>query len=343
MKTLYLLTDYKNYFSSKYPSDPYRSGMNKLLLSRCFYELGFEVIYLNFSEIDFKSEIYKHKIFLYSSSEDINGFYKDYIEDILFGLDLSGAILIPDFKYFRAHHNKVFMEILRDLSDVNEIKNIKSKYFGTLQDAIKTITDKSDSYVIKKSSGATSLGVYKSNKLKDFRKIIKRVSSTRNLFYDLWDEIRAIRRKGYVKESRFRKKFIIQNLIDGLQNDWKVLIFGNKYYVLFRKVRDNDFRASGSGKLEYKEELPEGLLEYSEKIYNYFKVPNISLDIGCNGKEYFLFEFQSLYFGTYTLEYSPFYYIKENGCWNIKHEKSFLEKEYANSVIHYLKKQNIII
>lgn len=135
----------------------------------------------------------------------------------------------------------------------------------------------------------------------------------------------------------------MQNLIEGLKNDWKVLVFGNKYYVLFRKVRDNDFRASGSGKFEYREKIPEGFLDYCEKIYNYFDVPYSSFDIGYNGKEFFLFEFQMIYFGTYTLEFSPFYYIRENGNWNIKYETSVIEKEYAISVNTYLNKPNINI
>lgn len=156
MKTLYLLTDYKNYFDSKYPSNPYRSGMDKIMLSKYFSELGYKVNYLNFSDINFGNETYKDKIFLYSSSEDINGYYKDYIEDLLLGLCLSGAILIPDFKYFRAHNNKVFMEILRDLSNLNDIKNIKSKYLGTLEDAISVIANKDDHFTIKTYSGATS-------------------------------------------------------------------------------------------------------------------------------------------------------------------------------------------
>jgi len=44
-----------------------------------------------------------------------------------------------------------------------------------------------------------------------------------------------------------RSKFIVQEFIPDLSNDWKVLVFWDKYYVLRRKNRPNDFRASGSG------------------------------------------------------------------------------------------------
>ena len=340
MNNIYLLTDYKGYFSSKYTANPYRSGMDKKLLSEFFKDNGYNAIFLSYPEIDFRDNDYKNEIFLYTSSEDIGGYYKDYIEDILLGLELRGAKLIPDYKYFRAHNNKVFMEILRDISDNMDIHNIKSKYFGTKEDAEKYIEDKNKNFVIKTFSGATSIGVTSSKNQNDFEDKIKRVSKPKNLFYDTWDFVRAIKHKGYIKESHNRKKFIVQNMIEGLKNDWKVLIFGKKYYVLYRGVRDNDFRASGSGKFEYIEKLPEGFLDYCEKIYNFFNVPNLSIDIGFDGKQFYLFEFQAIYFGTHTLDTSPYYYIKKNNKWEIIYEKSIVEKEYVNSVIYYLNNKN---
>ena len=78
----------------------------------------------HFFEIDFRKESYKNKWVIYQSSEDPELHYKDYIEDVLLTLKIQGAKLIPNFDYFRAHHNKVFMEFLRDVLPINEIKNI---------------------------------------------------------------------------------------------------------------------------------------------------------------------------------------------------------------------------
>ena len=36
--------------------------------------------------------------------------------------------------------------------------------------------------------------------------------------------------------------------------------------MVFRGNRDNDFRASGSGKLNFETELPKGLLDYAKNI-----------------------------------------------------------------------------
>ena len=125
MRKIILLTDYQGRFSSKMPTVPYMSGMDKDLLKNEFIKRGCTVEYLNYPDLDFRNGDYKKAFVLYTSSEDDDLFYKSYIEDIIFGLELQGAYTIPSFKYLKAHHNKVFMEILRDQSNLQKIKTIK--------------------------------------------------------------------------------------------------------------------------------------------------------------------------------------------------------------------------
>ena len=111
MKKIYLLTDYKGHFGSKHDAIPYRSGTDKNLLQKYFSEYGFKTVFLGFSEVDFRKMDFKNKYVLYTSSEDVGCHYKSYIEDIVYGLHLQGAQLIPGYKWLQAHNNKVFMEI----------------------------------------------------------------------------------------------------------------------------------------------------------------------------------------------------------------------------------------
>jgi hypothetical protein len=166
----------------------------------------------------------------------------------------------------------------------------------------------------------------------------KKISRTKHLINELWDFGRSIKHRGYKKESLYRKKFIIQNYIPIQTNDWKILIYGSKYYVLCREVRDNDFRASGSGKFIFREDIPSGLLNFAEEIFKHFEVPNLSIDLAFDGMDFFLLEFQALYFGTTTIEKSPFYFFRKNGDWRIVKEKSELEREYVASVISFIEK-----
>ena len=87
------------------------------------------------------------------------------------------------------------------------------------------------------------------------------------------------RKMGYVPYSMHRQKFLVQEFIPGLQGDFKVLVYWDRYYVVSRNNRPGDFRASGSGLLTWPEDPPGGLLEYAQRVFNHFRVPMISLDI----------------------------------------------------------------
>jgi glutathione synthase/RimK-type ligase-like ATP-grasp enzyme len=336
MKKIILLTDYRGFFESKYTAKPYNSGMNKLLLEKYFNENNFEIQFLSFSEIDFRKKELNNSVILYTSSEDTGLYYKSFIEDIILGLTLSGVRVIPEFKFLRANSNKVFMEILRDQVHCDNLKNIRSAHFGCIEELLNTSNILPEISVMKPAAGAMSRGVGLAKSKSELIQTSKIISRSRNLFREYWEIGRSVKYSKYTKESRHRMKFIVQNFIPGLSNDWKILIYGNKYYALYRKNRANDFRASGGGLLSYKEELPGGMLDFSKMVYDEFKVPNLSIDVAYDGKQFYLIEFQTLYFGTYTLEFSPFYFIQERGQWVRKIEKSILEQVYAESVSGFI-------
>jgi glutathione synthase/RimK-type ligase-like ATP-grasp enzyme len=335
MIPIYILTDYKSRFETKYTSIPYRSGQNKDLLKKAFEGKGIQVNFINFPEISFRDNL-KNKYFLYCGSEDQSGFYKSYIEDVVFGLEKAGAIVIPSFIYLKAHHNKIFMEILRDLSLEEEIKNIKSLYFGSFEEIKNYKKNILWPVVFKPAYGSMSKGVGLAKNMFELKKLIKKSSRTYNFLGEIKDIIRKKIYTGYIPDSKYRKKFIIQTFIPNISGDWKILIYGNKYFILKRKNRNNDFRASGGGLLSYERQIPNGLLDFAEKVFKTFSVPNISLDIGYNGKEFYLFEFQFIYFGTYTIEHSDFYFIKRNNVWTLIEKKSVLEEVFAESIANYI-------
>jgi hypothetical protein len=339
MNKINILLDYKNRFESKYSAIPYRSGFNLDLLSECFKKMEVTVSYFNYPDLDFRNKDYHSEVFLYCSSEDKDGFYKSYIEDLVFGLKMSGAIIIPDYIYLKAHNNKIFMEIIRDILLNQNTKTIESKYFGTIEELKKynNYYNLGD-YVVKPALGSMSKGVSQG---KDFNETLlksKNVSKSPLHSGEFIDFLRKYKYSGYIRDSRFRRKFLIQNKIRNLNGDWKVLVFWDKYYALKRKNRPNDFRASGSGQLSYCRELPDGLLSYAEQVYQNLNVPNLSIDIGFDGENFFLLEFQAFYFGTYTLEKSDFYFKNSESGWVICEGTSVIEEEYARSVCLYIKK-----
>lgn len=342
MKKIILLTDYKKRFGSKHYDTPYRSGFDKSLLIKYFNEQEYEPIFRNFSEIDFSIDNFKDVIILYTSSEDHGYHYKSFIEDIVFGLELQGAKVIPKFKYLRANNNKVFMEILREQIIGNTW--LKAKYYGTFEELEYNLNNIKYPVVIKASAGASGKGVFLAHSNNELIKIAKKISRTRNFYNEILDYGRHIKHKGYIQESKYRNKIIIQNFVPNLKNDWKVLVYADKYYILYRGNRKKDFRASGSGLFKFIKDIPNGLLDYAKIIFDKFNLPNISMDIAHDGMSFYLLEFQAVYFGTTTLEKSPFYFELVEGKFELRLEKSELEKEYVKSIVAYIKRmyENII-
>ena len=137
-------------------------------------------------------------------------------------------------------------------------------------------------------------------------------------------------------QSSARRKIVVQNFIDGLSCDYKVLVFGSKYYVLQRGVRPGDFRASGSGLFEFPQELSNGFLDFARQVYESFDVPFISMDIAQKGNEFYLIEFQFVAFGTYTLEKANWHFECSGNSWQKIASNDNLEQEFCNAIDRYI-------
>ena len=294
----------------------------------------------SFRNINVRKDNYQGQYILYQSSEDLELHYKDYIEDILLGLALQGAYLIPDFPKFRAHHNKVFMEILRDMCPSPVIKNVVSWGYGTLEDFKKDLHQLPVELVIKPASGARSLGVRLVRGSAAQLRCARRISRSVSFMEWVKNIINNMIQKNYREKSIHRRKFVVQELIPGLAGDYKILVYGEKYYGLYRENRKKDFRASGSGKFYYRKDLPEGLLDFAEQVIKIFDVPFISLDIAFSQGKFYLIEFQFISFGNYTLEKSSHYFARRNGKWVCTEEQPNLEREFVRSVVKYIETRN---
>jgi glutathione synthase/RimK-type ligase-like ATP-grasp enzyme len=332
-----LLTDYKGFFSSKQKAQFYRGGLNLGKVASYFSAQGIAVEVVPFHELNTVSINKDETILLYTSSEDKFGFYKSYIEDIIFDLEQQGFNVLPSYAFLKAHNNKVAMELLRMRSGLASIQTIQTRTFGTLEDLKMEAQHFNYPVVIKPASGAMSKGVAKADYADELIRVAKRISRTLMPFHDIKELLRKIKYRSYYRrESFFRAKFVVQNLIEGLSNDWKVLVYGDKCFALCRNNRPNDFRASGSGLFIFRKDLPDGMLDFALTVRRHFKVPHISLDIGFDGQKFHLIEFQFLHFGTTTLEKSPHYYQLEGSEWKLIKGKSELEQIFVDSIVDYL-------
>lgn len=339
MKKIIAICDYKGRFGSKHYDNPYRSGMDKKLLVQFFNVYGYEPEFVKCCDLDFNRNDLNGTPVIYTSIEDIGYHYKSFIEDIVYGLENSGAVVIPSYKHLRANNNKVFMEILRKLN----IKDYSpaSWVFGSYEDAVTHIHEIKFPCVIKESEGASGSGVFLAGNENEFHSIIRKVSKTRYPKEDFRDHLRKYRHQGYIMDSRYRSKFIIQEYISELTNDWKIYLMGKRLYIMRRPIlKGRGIKASGGGYENYfygmNANAPEGLFDYAEKIAKSLNVPNISLDIGFKNNVFVLFEFQSVYFGTASIVFSDGYYSKEGNTWKYVIERLEIEKVYVDGIISHL-------
>jgi hypothetical protein len=341
---LMALTDYKGRFGSKHFDQPYRSGMDREKLKELFLNKGVELVFIPFASA-WSHNFERNLHFIYTSSEDDGYLYKSYIEDIVFGLSQRGMVPVPGYEHLRANNNKGFMEFLRAETGDDRLNSIQTKFFGTLEELHSQIHDFSYPVVVKKAAGASGRGVFKASNSKELLAAAMKVSGSRSFFVDIKDWLRSKRHKGYELDSRFRHKFIVQNFIPELKNDWKVYWFNGELYVFFRPIfPSRDFIASGGGydNYAYDEEAtkPQGFFEFVEHIMNFFHVPHASLDIAFDGFRFHLLEIQFVYFGTAGIPYSKGYYKKLLGKWVFVEMKRDIEEVYVSSVVSFLKNEH---
>lgn len=335
MNKFLILKDYRDHFYSSTTSRG--ASMNLDKVARGLEALGNEVTIKNFAELNFAAESYSGVRVIYQSAEDPSLFYKDYIEDVLLGLVMQGAVLIPDFNKFRAHHNKVFMEILRDLTPKLPRTGVSSRGFGTFEEYRRYFHYAGLPIVLKGSEGSKSRRVRLAKSRSEMDASAKSLSSTPtaiNVYWylkNLWDH------KGFSHTSSHRKKFIVQPYVSNLTGDYKIVIYAAKYFVLRRENRPNDFRASGSGRLCFPEMVDERILNFAKITKECFNTPFMSIDVCFNGEQCYLLEFQFVSFGQYAVDGSSWNFRYVDTGWRRVEEKTTAEDEFIIAIDEFAK------
>jgi glutathione synthase/RimK-type ligase-like ATP-grasp enzyme len=349
MKRLIILTDESLQFLISIPDLKNYISMDVNKIRRYFTDRDYEVVVQKFSSLDLTID-YKGVYFIYQTSESPGAFYKHYIEDLIYFLEQNGAIVLPNHELIKAHHNKVFMELMKSKFADESLKSIKSWCFGSWVDARNY--NSTFPAVIKQSSSSGSAGVFLAMNRKEYLLMIRKAGNVvvaQSIAGVFIYKIKILIKKLIKFLSPSKRKFlefytspvstsiIVQPFIKGLHGDYKVLIFGCRYYTLYRQNRKNDFRASGSGRFyDVPLEEHEGLLNYARKLTKEIDFPLFGMDIAFDGKDYHLLEFQVIHMGTPPLQRSNYWHEFHDGKW-IKYDgTSDLEEEFSRSIHEYI-------
>ena len=271
-------------------------------------------------------------IFLYASSQYKQ--YKDYIEDILLYIVNAGGKIIPNFHLFRSHENKSYQEFYKYQRN---IKSPKFNIVGTYEEGLRIFENADYPIIGKTVDGFGSRGVRQINNIIEGKKFIKKNMSS-GVHLNAAGLRNFARRFKYKNQyPRKRGKILLQEKINDVNHDWKILIFGNDYFCLKRSVRKNDFRASGSGNFDF-EAVPSNIvLGFAYDVKNKLDTPWVSLDIIEKGENCYLIEYQALHFGLSTLINNRYLYeYDENkNDWTKKLKENECEFYFAKALKYY--------
>lgn len=115
------------------------------------------------------------------------------------------------------------------------------------------------------------------------KRAVKRSITRKDHPDTLWQRGRRAARnwmKNFLVSHRESGYVLFQRFIDGNAHDTRVTVIGNRAFVYQRDTRDNDFRASGSGKNTYldSQQIPQDMVKEAFKICSTINAQTMALD-----------------------------------------------------------------
>lgn len=321
---------FRGYFGQSLPT-PQSLDVN--ILTQEFAKYGYEAAICDLETLA-NDGIEVESYYLLGSHQ--NPDIKAYYDDVVSCLFAESNICIPAMPYILAHENKGMQALLNQKLNLGMPKQIYR-----LVNAEDKFVNKG--LVHKLVSGSGSSGVFFPNDQGEFLGKVRAGVMASSTFPELMLMLKFWVKKlinNYDEQaySYYRKyiRIVMQEKLDSVGYDYKVLVFGKQCFVLKRNVRPNDFRSSGSGLFEFVEVSP-SLLDFALAFKEKLAVPYVSLDImdiSEQSGEYACIEFQCAHFGPYTKYNAPFGYQWNNGWEKIANTKSMEELMVDSTVMH---------
>jgi glutathione synthase/RimK-type ligase-like ATP-grasp enzyme len=262
-------------------------------------------------------------------------------------LEKNDNVLIPSYELLKCHENKGYQELhKRNIG----LPSLPSVYLSSAKEI--DFYNLDFPLVLKATEGSNAKRVYLIHDLAELRSRIKRLSK-QSLFVQL-DLLRrkCLRGKKEYKEYpqysnradylQYRdyileeSNFVLQEFVQGIDFDFRVLVLYDRYYVTKRHTREGDFRASGAKRFDFAFEPDPKLLDYAKWVYEKFDTPFLSMDICPHGDRYELLEYQALHFGINVLVKSRGYYHQSGEAWVFAEAIPDIELGIAEGIAKYV-------
>jgi glutathione synthase/RimK-type ligase-like ATP-grasp enzyme len=268
----------------------------------------------------------RHAAAVYASSQEPR--YKQYLQAIVGNLAQAGVQLYPAFEHMLAHEDKAYQAVRMARTQIGAPRSF---VFGYKPHAYQFVQRANYPLIAKTPYGYGSRGV----------QIIRDAAHGRAYIDRHMEHIALDKGRPKIKRALqriFRPRpvlglIVFQDYIPNLSGDWKILIWGNQACGVQRYNRPNDFRASGSGRLAFSD-VPTPVLDFAYDAIAQLGLPWGSLDIGYDGEQSYLFEYQGLHFGLTTADKGRFFYVRHaEGNWEKHMGRIQIEIEMANVIL----------
>ena len=310
---------------------------------------GFEPEVHSYHEIINDKFLPQNSLILYSFSQRPN--VRQYIKDAVRFLDDGTNMIVPSYDLLLCHENKGFQEIFKKRHNISTLP----AYYFTHPDQLADY-DLTFPMVLKAPGGSNGTQVYLIKDEAHFRDVWrgKFHHLGLGLRLDLWRR-RHLRREKHYREypnysnaadyNQYRRyiveeeNFVLQQFVPDLKYDYRVLAMHDKYFVVRRMTRENDFRASGAKKFRVNFDVNPAMLDYARKIYEKVGSPYLSMDICESDSGFDLLEFQAIHFGINVIVKNKGHYQQVNGNWELVPEKASFEELLAYGFAGYIRER----
>jgi glutathione synthase/RimK-type ligase-like ATP-grasp enzyme len=344
---LLILTDDNGFFGqTRKPWVSLDSGRMADLLR----EAGYSVDVRTFDAVVNGNASVENAAIFYAFSQKPN--VRRYIGDLMAFLDNGTNRLIPSRELLFCHENKGYQEFYKRRRG---IVSLPSWYFSRPEQT--EGVDLPFPLVLKDVCGSNGKAVYLAEDRPRLRRLLKKHFSRYSfpVRLDLFRR-RYLRKKkqyaeypDYTNEAdmqqyrpyiRQDKNFILQAYVPDLSSDYRVLAVQDRYFVMRRKNRTNDFRASGSKKFEFHFDLDTALLDFARDVYTRCDTPFLSMDLCESRGRFYLIEFQALHFGTSVIKKNHGYWTRSEKTWSFVEVQSEIEDTMVYGLVTYLKSRS---
>ncbi|NBB78317.1 MAG: hypothetical protein GVY36_02565 [Verrucomicrobia bacterium] len=239
--------------------------------AKAFKLRGFKVHWVDPFDPDALEVIRKCDAFFCTISQDRPEDLR-FLPNLLDALEATGHPVYPDRSMRRAFDDKLMQHWLFKLLGFD---TPAAWLFFDIKSALKFIDSARYPMVFKLARGAGSQNVRLVSTKHEARSLVMRmfrrglktyppvqtfsnaVNAKRKEGFRIRDALRLIRSSFRLLATSFSTRnrehgyVLFQEFIGGNECDYRVTIIGDRAFVFYRRVRNNDFRASGSGRLSY--------------------------------------------------------------------------------------------